>query len=147
MEQCHQCTSVSSVEMAWSWLLGVCISNWLCTIPLTHPPLSLPTSILCVCARVHVGKCSASARVCTIKAFWLGVWLRPFLWQLETVLTSTCIHLSPCDHVHSFTKSLLYIVQRNHCKRWSCCEGQTQYVLEILLGLVFYWWLANDLSQ
>lgn len=55
LDQPYPC-KVSHVALAVRWLHGVCISNWLCTIPPTPPPLSLPTSILlllCVCIWVH----------------------------------------------------------------------------------------------
>lgn len=68
MDQPYPCSSVSHVEMAPRWLLGVCISNWLCTIPLTPPPLPLPTSILslcvCVCVCVHTSCVYVCACAC-----------------------------------------------------------------------------------
>lgn len=54
MDQPYPCSSVSHVEMAQRWLLGVCISNWLCTIPPNpSPTLSAHQHTLFVCVHTQ----------------------------------------------------------------------------------------------
>lgn len=123
MDQPYPCSSVSHVEMAQGWLLGVCISNWLCTIPLTPPPLTLPTSILSGCVYlsvcfVYVFKCTVSVSARTQGGLLLVYMIGSLsLSASNSLYLHICLFCPPCpaqcDHLHSFTKSLLYIVQES----------------------------------
>lgn len=106
---------VSHVETAQRWLLGVCISNWLCTIPPNPSPTlsahqhTLWCSGACVCAlsvrHVYVLKCTVSVSVCTA---------RPYACAHDWLSFPVCfihyLHIClfyPWTKIHSFTKSYL----------------------------------------
>ncbi len=115
MDQPYPCSSVSHVEMAQRWLLGVCISNWLCTIPLTPPPLPLPTSILSGCVYLSVGcvrvfKCTVSVSARTQGGLLLVYMIGSLSLSASNSLQSHIYLLCPSspaqgDHLHTFTKS------------------------------------------
>lgn len=99
MDQPYPCSRVSHVEMAQRWLLCVCISNWLCTIPLTPPPLPLPTSILsgCVCLCVFVSVCRVHVFQCTVSH--CARTERPFTRVHDWFYFSVCFKVFTCTFV------------------------------------------------
>lgn len=127
MDQRYPCTSVSSVEMAQSWLLGVCISNWLCTIPLTPPPLSLPTSILCLCVCMWV----SAVPLCGCAQS------RPFANVYDYVPFSVCLKEPLPSHLPIFPS-----------KMWSCTQFSkiiNVYCLKESLSKIIFLWSLDSI--
>lgn len=143
MDQPYPCSSsssssVSHVEMAQRWLLGVCISNWLCTIPLTPPPLPLPTSILCGCV------CAVCA--CLSAPFLSARTPRPFaplhdclsfcLLQYFLPICLYYLSIKPIVMLRSdtSTKSLLSIVWGNRFESKPRSKARVEYVFYFFLN-------------
>lgn len=93
VDQPYPCSSVSHVEMAQRWLLGVCISNWLCTIPPNpSPTLSAHQHTLFVCVCTH-NTCTHLTHTHS-EAFCSCPWLPLILRLLQSFLPICLYHWS-----------------------------------------------------